>query len=267
MIPPKIHYMHRTGDYEKGSVMDKCITSYQKNNPNYQLILWTDKFINYFMKAEYPDYYHAWHKNTKGWGGRLKKWDTARLCLLYKYGGFYTDNDVTCLRSLDDLRNYSLVARKPIYRLDLKGHYDKIRFWEDGMEELTNFNDTPAHTCNAFFGCEPNNPTIKLLIDKIIERSVIRGQSVCTATGCVLWGKVLENKIEENNLEGVRLLEYYEFMEGAEKLGWIDEDKFKELYVLHKAWEWKKSKPRWKCFPEKRSKEEAVNLNPEKGVI
>jgi len=247
MIPKKLHYMYKTKPKE---IITKYIKTYKDNNPDYEFILWTDEMIHEFMKSEYPDYYETWQINIKGYAGRMKQWDTARLCLLYKYGGFYTDNDVTCLRSLDDLLDYDLVARKPIYRWDLRGHYNKEIFWGDG--KLINFDYTPPHTCNAFFGCQANNSFIKLLIDSIIERSKLIEQSVCTATGCVLWGQTLEAKIENNDLEGIRLLEYYEFAEGAEKLHWINEDKFKELYVLHKAWEWKKSKARWKCFPEKR---------------
>jgi hypothetical protein len=271
MIPKKIHHMHRTGDWSKdaeGHVTERCLKSFREINPDYEIILWTNEALIQFMKDEWPEYYDQWAKNHKGTHrrDRLKPWDTARLCVLYKYGGFYMDNDISCMRPLDDLLNNSFVGRRPLYRWDLKGHYDKKIFWSNETTEEANnnkksnlysFNKTPPHSCNAFFACVPNDSTIKQLIDEIIKRSAMTKQAVCTATGCVLWGQILESKIQDNDLEGVRLLEHYEFAEGAEKLGWIEPEKFQELYALHKAWEWQKAPARWKCFPSERTKEQA----------
>jgi mannosyltransferase OCH1-like enzyme len=279
MIPKKIHHMHRTGDWSKdvkGHVTERCLKSFEELNPDYEIVLWTNDMLFKFMKDEWPEYYDQWIKNNKGGIGHLKPWDTARLCVLYKYGGFYMDNDISCMKPLDDLLDNSFVGRRPLYRWDLRGHYSRKIFWSDEATaetfnnkelDLYNFDKTPPHSCNAFFACAPNDPTVKQLIDEIIKRSSMPEQAVCTATGCVLWGQVLERKIKENDLEGVRFFEHYEFAEGAEKLGWIEPEKFEQLYALHKAWEWKKVAARWKCFPSERTKEQAESLDPEKGII
>ena len=49
-------------------------------------------------------------------------------------------------------------------------------------------------------------------------------------TGCLLLGEYIE-KVSDDSM---RKLEYYEFKEGPEKFNWIENDRFKQLHVVHK---------------------------------
>ena len=152
----------------------------------------------------------------------------------------------TCLRSLQSLLGHDLAIRKPLYR------YGPM------FEEQYNFQFTPEHICNAFFACAPDNDIINEIIDKIAIRFKEDPlQNVGTATACLLWGEVVQNRINKQNIENARLLEYYEFKEGPERLTWIDKDKFKELFVVHKIDD---NGTRYKSFPNKIPLSEARKL-------
>jgi len=73
--------------------MDRCIESWKKYLPDYELILWNEENFdinsNKFVKEAYE----------------AKKWafvsDYVRLFVLYNYGGIYMDTDVEVLKNLD----------------------------------------------------------------------------------------------------------------------------------------------------------------------
>lgn len=249
MIPKKIHHMSPDGNLSARE--RECINSFQLQNPDYEMVSWTDKTVDEFIQNNYPDnFYKMWLENTKGGihrRGYLKKWDSSRLYILNKEGGFYTDNDCYCLKSLDTLINNSLVIRRPLYR------------WTPIYDSEYEFDFTPPHICNAFFGCQPDNPILNEMIDLIIERfNHNPNEHIGRATACLLWGEVLEKRMQDGNHEGVKLLEHYEFMEGIERLPWIEEEKFTNLIVIHKMWERSSGvTPRYKSFPNKIKTSEA----------
>ena len=94
MIPKVLHYCW-FGRGEKDPTTQKCIESWHKYCPDYQIIEWNeDNFninINVFTQEAYEE----------------KKWafisDYARLYILYHYGGIYLDADVELLKNFDDL--------------------------------------------------------------------------------------------------------------------------------------------------------------------
>ena len=93
MIPKKIHYVW-LGKGEKNERIKKCIDSWRKFLPDYEIVEWNeDNFdINYndFTKKSYE----------------LKKYaftsDVIRLYALYTEGGIYMDTDVEILKPLDE---------------------------------------------------------------------------------------------------------------------------------------------------------------------
>lgn len=95
MIPKVIHYCW-FGGAQYPEVVKKCIESWKKYCPDYELKLWNEE--NYDVNTN--DYCREAFLN--------RKWafvsDYARLDILYRYGGFYLDTDVELVRSLDDLR-------------------------------------------------------------------------------------------------------------------------------------------------------------------
>lgn len=97
MIPKKIHYCW-FGRGEKPELVLKCIESWKKHCPDYEIVEWNEDNwnINFcrYTKEAYEE----------------KKWafvsDVARLEIICREGGVYLDTDVELINSLDDLLQY-----------------------------------------------------------------------------------------------------------------------------------------------------------------
>ncbi len=98
MIPKKIHYCWFGGN-PKPKLAEKCIKSWKKFCPDYEIIEWNE--ANYdcrksvFMREAYE---------AKKWGFVP---DYARLDIVYNHGGIYLDTDVELIKPLDDLLEHS----------------------------------------------------------------------------------------------------------------------------------------------------------------
>ena len=93
MIPKTIHYCW-FGRGEKPRLAKKCISSWRKHCPDYQIIEWNED--NYDIAAA-PLFVRQAIEN--------KKWafatDYVRLKVIHDHGGVYLDTDVELLKSLD----------------------------------------------------------------------------------------------------------------------------------------------------------------------
>ena len=131
MIPKIIHYCWFGGN-PLDEVSLKCINSWKKYFPEYEIIQWNERNFDIsqmdFMQKAYND----------------KKWafvsDVARLLVIYKYGGLYFDTDVEVISDYKD-----------ILRDDLDG--------------FLGFEKTNAVSTGLGFGAVKNHPFIKNLID------------------------------------------------------------------------------------------------------
>lgn len=92
MIPKKIHYVW-LGKGKKSELTEKCIDSWKKHLPDYEIIEWNeDNFdlnCNKYLKQAYENKKYAFAS------------DYIRLYVLYEYGGIYMDTDVEVIRNLD----------------------------------------------------------------------------------------------------------------------------------------------------------------------
>lgn len=90
MIPKKIHYCW-FGRGEKPKLAQKCIASWKKLCPDYEIIEWNEDNFNVYRN----DY-------TRMCYGQ-KKWaflsDYVRLVVVHEHGGLYFDTDVELLKS------------------------------------------------------------------------------------------------------------------------------------------------------------------------
>lgn len=94
LIPKKIHYMW-LGKKELPKNLEKCIESWKKYCPEYDIICWNED--NYDISKN--DYMREAYE-AKAYGFVP---DYARLDILYTYGGIYLDTDVELIKPLDDL--------------------------------------------------------------------------------------------------------------------------------------------------------------------
>lgn len=97
MIPKKIHYCW-FGRGEKPKLAQKCIESWKKHFPDYEIIEWNeDNFdvnVNPYTKKALETKKYAF----------LSDW--VRLKIIYEEGGIYFDTDVEVLRPFDALVEY-----------------------------------------------------------------------------------------------------------------------------------------------------------------
>lgn len=93
MIPKIIHYCW-FGGKNKPDIVGKCINSWKKYMPDYQIIEWNETNYDY-RKCRYAKQAYD-----------LQKWafvsDFARFDILYQYGGIYFDTDVELIKRIPD---------------------------------------------------------------------------------------------------------------------------------------------------------------------
>lgn len=96
MIPKIIHYCW-FGDKPKPKKVQKCIESWNKILPEYQIIEWNEQNFDYkkysFTEKAYKEKKYAFVS------------DVARIEALLQYGGIYLDTDVEVFKSFDDILN------------------------------------------------------------------------------------------------------------------------------------------------------------------
>lgn len=163
-IPKIIHYCWFGGN-PLPEMAVKCIESWKKYCPNYEIMEWNENNFNLEMNDYVKEAYAA------------KKWafvsDVARLYALVNYGGIYMDTDVEVIKPLDDLLDYEafsgfesdsciptgLMACEKKHRMfieflqDYEGDHFKRK---DGSLDLTTNVTRITNTCLKY-GLKQNN--------------------------------------------------------------------------------------------------------------
>lgn len=143
-IPKVIHYCW-FGRGEKPELFYKCLDSWKKNCPDWDIIEWNEdnidvNFCSYSSRAY-----------------RQKRWgyvpDPLRMKIIYENGGVYLDTDVELVHNLDDLLEYSA-------------------WFGYGT-------DTQINTGSGF-GAEKGNPFIKTMLDHYTSLGNNAKFMVCT---------------------------------------------------------------------------------------
>lgn len=97
MIPKMIHYCW-FGRGEKPKLAQKCIASWKKHCPDYEIVEWNEEKFD-FSTHSYARFCYE-----------QKKWaflsDYIRLVVVEQHGGIYFDTDVELLKNLDSLLNH-----------------------------------------------------------------------------------------------------------------------------------------------------------------
>ena len=96
-IPKVINYCWFGGN-KKSRLIKKCIASWKKMCPDYEIIEWNESNFDINSNPYIKEAYEA------------KKWafvtDYVRLFVIYNNGGIYLDTDVELIKSLDSLLKY-----------------------------------------------------------------------------------------------------------------------------------------------------------------
>lgn len=137
MIPKKIHYCWLGGNHLPESAK-KCIRSWQKYCPDYEIIEWNETNYDFTQQP-----YMRQALEAKKWGFVP---DFARLDIVYQNGGIYLDTDVEIIKPFDELLKHAGFAGFE-------------------TEEYVNLGQG--------FGAEAGNPMIKTLMDSYDELSFI----------------------------------------------------------------------------------------------
>ncbi|MBD8071310.1 glycosyltransferase family 32 protein [Bacillus sp. PS06] len=93
-IPKIIHYCW-FGAKEKPEIVKKCMESWRKNLPLYEIVEWNETNFDIHSNTYVKQAYDA--------GKFAFVSDYVRVYVLYHYGGIYLDTDVEVFKSFDDL--------------------------------------------------------------------------------------------------------------------------------------------------------------------
>lgn len=133
MIPKIIHYCWFGGN-KKNKLIKKCIKSWKKYCPDYEIIEWNEN--NFDLNC--CDYVREAYEEGK-WAFVS---DYVRIWALYNYGGVYLDTDVEITKRLDAFLEHAA---------------------------FTGF-ETAEYPFTAVFGCEKGHIILKTIMDSYITR-------------------------------------------------------------------------------------------------
>lgn len=175
MIPKKIHYCW-FGKGELPELARKCIDSWKKILPEYEIIEWNEEKFdinsNSYVRQAYENKKYAFVS------------DYVRLYALYKEGGIYMDTDVEVIKKLDKFLNH---------------------------EVFTGFEDEEKIP-TGIIGAEKHNPLIKELLEYYTDRSFVREDgSLDMTTNVRIITDILSqyNFLPNNTLQEVRGMYIY----------------------------------------------------------
>lgn len=133
MIPKKIHYCW-FGRGEKPELAKKCIASWKKFCPDYEIIEWNED--NFDLDCH--GYTRFCYDNRK-WAFLS---DFVRLAVVCEHGGFYFDTDVELLKKPDALLQY---------------------------DAFYGFEDDAHLNTGQGFGAAPQHPTIRAMLQQYLD--------------------------------------------------------------------------------------------------
>lgn len=167
MIPKTIHYCW-FGDNPKSKLVEKCIKSWKKHCPDYEIIEWNESNFDVNCCDYVKEAYEA------------KKWafvtDYVRIWALNTYGGVYLDTDVELKKSLDKFLShraftgfekedlpftaiYGSEANHPLCTTIISHYKDRQFLLPDGSFDLTTNTITVTELMTQKYNLDLSNKT------------------------------------------------------------------------------------------------------------
>ena len=129
-IPKIIHQTWKTKNIP--SNWQSSHDSWKKYHPEWEYKLWTDDDNRKFIQDKFPWFLQTFDNFPYG----IQRADVIRYCILYEYGGLYSDLDIEPLENLDDL-----FPNEGVYLVQTENNFT-------GVDYYTNF----------FMASTPKNP-------------------------------------------------------------------------------------------------------------
>lgn len=143
-IPRIIHQTWST--YQIPKSVAKWVKSFLEKNPEFEYWFWTDADALKLVKKRYPQYLTYYN----GYEKSIQRADVMRYLLLLEFGGFYTDLDISAVKSLEPLRSQTcIISQEPWVHAKVYWHLKHLL------------------PCNAFMASAPGHPFMKLLVETI----------------------------------------------------------------------------------------------------
>lgn len=207
MIPKVIHYCW-FGNSDKLELIKKCIESWKKYCPDYEIIEWNESNFDInsipYVTQAYAD----------------KKWafvsDYVRLYAVYNQGGIYLDTDVLLHHGIDDLLQYRCWLAS-----------DDVRYIATGLG----------------FGAEKGNALIKAMMDAYKHYEYPSGTNVIRDTKIMerelpQWKKSDKSQIVSSggNVLIIGLKDYGKYATHLYTYTWADEEaqRKREAEIINK---------------------------------
>ena len=187
MIPKVIHYCW-FGKGEKPKLVQKCIASWKKNLPDYELKEWNeDNFdinINRFVREAYDNRNFAFVS------------DYARAKALYENGGIYLDTDVEVLKSLDaflDNEMFVGLEEKSFIGTCVMGAVKGFYVYEEYMKHYEN---TPYILPD---GSKYKDTNVVLLTDMMKEKGFVQEDKFQVIDGTAIYPRRFFSRLHKRN--------------------------------------------------------------------
>ena len=175
-IPKNIFQTHKSLIYLKNKPhLLKCMKTWTKHSNEFNYYFYDNEMCNNFMKENMDSKtYSAYTLLPMG----VMKADLWRYCIIYKYGGIYSDVDTICYVNPNIFINDSQLVVSP--------------------ELGTNY------FCQWTFSACSGSPLLKSIIDLSVDRILttpIKGEHIIHyLTGPTLFSDGIEKYLKENNL-------------------------------------------------------------------
>ena len=159
-IPKTIHYCW-FGTNPLPKTAKKCIESWKKFLPDYQIIQWNEK--NYDI-SKIPYIRQAYAEKKYAYVS-----DYARFDILYQYGGIYFDTDVEVIKSLEDI-----ITQGPFFACEINGTLSPLCTTNNSLLDCPYSSFSIRVSPGLGMGVESGNPFYKEFLDLYKDLDFIR---------------------------------------------------------------------------------------------